>query len=119
MTEKVVWRVGREYARASGIATIAPHDLLRSRERLCHLAGGESNQIQFLLDTSQFQLRSATSAANNESRLPSMIAWESSQRPEDLCAHLANCRRFGVTLSGNTLLFNVMHAIRRTVSPTS
>lgn len=49
MTEKVVWHVVREYAAAAGIATLAPHDLRRSCARLCHSAGGELDQIEFLL----------------------------------------------------------------------
>lgn len=49
MTEKVVWHVVREYAAAAGIATLAPHDRRRSCARLCHSAGGELEQIQFLL----------------------------------------------------------------------
>lgn len=49
MTEKVVWHVVREYATAAGITTLAPHDLRRSCARLCHSAGGELDQIQFLL----------------------------------------------------------------------
>ena len=39
----------KEAARRSGIGTLAPHDLRRTRARLCHLAGGELEQIQFLL----------------------------------------------------------------------
>jgi integrase len=31
------------------LATIAPHDLRRTCARLCHQAGGELEQIQFLL----------------------------------------------------------------------
>lgn len=49
MTEKVVWHVVRGYATSAGIATLAPHDLRRSCARLCHSAGGELEQIQFLL----------------------------------------------------------------------
>jgi integrase len=33
----------------AGIEKLAPHDLRRTCARLCHLAGGELNQIQFLL----------------------------------------------------------------------
>ena len=33
----------------SGIEKLAPHDLRRTCARLCHLAGGELDQIQFLL----------------------------------------------------------------------
>ena len=39
----------REYAAAAGIVTLGPHDLRRSSARLCHSAGGELLQIQFLL----------------------------------------------------------------------
>lgn len=49
LTEKAVWRVVREYARKAGIERLAPHDLRRTCARLCHLAGGELEQIQFLL----------------------------------------------------------------------
>jgi len=49
MTEKVVWHVVKQYAGKMGIAKLAPHDLRRSCARLCHTAGGEIEQIQFLL----------------------------------------------------------------------
>ena len=49
MTEKVVWHVVKHYAGKIGIAKLAPHDLRRSCARLCHSAGGELDQIQFLL----------------------------------------------------------------------
>ena len=49
MTEKVVWHVVKQYARQLGISKLAPHDLRRSCARLCHGAGGELEQIQFLL----------------------------------------------------------------------
>jgi integrase len=49
MTEKVVWHVVKQYAQQLGISKLAPHDLRRSCARLCHGAGGELEQIQFLL----------------------------------------------------------------------
>jgi integrase len=49
ITEKVVWWVVREYAKLAGIDILAPHDLRRTCARLCHSAGGELEQIQFLL----------------------------------------------------------------------
>jgi site-specific recombinase XerD len=49
MTEKVVWHVVKQYAGQVGIVKLAPHDLRRSCARLCHGAGGELEQIQFLL----------------------------------------------------------------------
>jgi site-specific recombinase XerD len=49
ITPKAVWHVVKGAARHAGIAKLAPHDLRRSCARLCHLAGGELEQIQFLL----------------------------------------------------------------------
>ncbi len=49
MTEKVVWHIVKQYAGQAGILKLAPHDLRRSCARLCHNAGGELEQIQFLL----------------------------------------------------------------------
>ena len=49
MTERVVWHVVKENAAKLGYPKIAPHDLRRSYARLCHVAGGELEQIQFLL----------------------------------------------------------------------
>lgn len=49
VTEKVVWHVVKEYAALAGISNLAPHDLRRSCARLCHTAGGDLDQIQFLL----------------------------------------------------------------------
>src|ERR1700682_4921198 len=37
------------YARKAGIERLAPHDLRPTCARLCHSAGGELEQIQFLL----------------------------------------------------------------------
>ena len=49
ITEKVIWHVVRKYAMRSELGKIAPHDLRRTCARLCHEAGGELEQIQFLL----------------------------------------------------------------------
>jgi integrase len=49
MTAKVLWDVVRRAAADAGIEKLAPHDLRRTCARLCHLAGGELDQIQFLL----------------------------------------------------------------------
>jgi hypothetical protein len=48
LSEKAVWWVVREYAKLAGIDNLAPHDLRRTCARLCHSAGGELEQIQFL-----------------------------------------------------------------------
>ena len=49
MTAKVLWEIVREAASRAGIAKLAPHDLRRTCARLCYHAGGELEQIQFLL----------------------------------------------------------------------
>ena len=49
ITEKVIWHVVRKYAVRAQLGKIAPHDLRRTCARLCHVAGGELEQIQFLL----------------------------------------------------------------------
>lgn len=57
MTPKVLWEVVKEAATRAGIEKLAPHDLRRTAcpcpgmiwVRLCHLASGELDQIQFLL----------------------------------------------------------------------
>ena len=49
ITEKVVWHVVRRFALKTDLGKIAPHDCRRTCARLCHLAGGELEQIQFLL----------------------------------------------------------------------
>lgn len=55
MTPKVVWEVVKEAADRAGIEKLAPHDLRRTCARLCHLAGGELDQIQFLLGHESIQ----------------------------------------------------------------
>ena len=49
MSPKVLWDVVRAAAARAAIDKLAPHDLRRTCARLCHLAGGELDQIQFLL----------------------------------------------------------------------
>lgn len=49
ITEKVIWHVVKAAAAAAGIAKLSLHDCRRTCARLCHAAGGELEQIQFLL----------------------------------------------------------------------
>ena len=49
MTEKLVWHVVKEFAAKIGVSKLAPYNLRRSCARLCRAAGGELEQIQFLL----------------------------------------------------------------------
>src|SRR6184192_1039549 len=49
LTEKAAWHVVRQHAVKADIHKLAPHDLRRTCARLCYAAGGELEQIQFLL----------------------------------------------------------------------
>jgi site-specific recombinase XerD len=49
ITPKAIWHVVKAAAKRAGITNLAPHDLRRTCARLCHLSGGELEQIQFLL----------------------------------------------------------------------
>ena len=49
ITAKAIWHVVKAAAKRADIKNLAPHDLRRTCARLCHLAGGELEQIQFLL----------------------------------------------------------------------
>ena len=55
LTADVVWTAVRQCAKRLGIDHLAPHDLRRSCARLCHGAGGELEQIQFLLGHASVQ----------------------------------------------------------------
>jgi integrase len=55
VTTDVVWYAVKRYAKRIGIAHLAPHDLRRTCARLCHGAGGELEQIQFLLGHASVQ----------------------------------------------------------------
>jgi integrase len=47
--------VAKAAAKRAAIKELAPHDLRRTCARLCHLAGGELEQIQFLLGHASVQ----------------------------------------------------------------
>jgi integrase len=49
LRKKVVWYVVKNFAKTVGNEKLAPHDLRRTCARLCHVSGGELEQIQFLL----------------------------------------------------------------------
>ena len=55
ITPKAIWHVVKRAAKRAGIKNPAPHDLRRACARLCHLAGGELEQIQFLLGHASVQ----------------------------------------------------------------
>ena len=49
ISENVIWYVVRRCAERTKLDHLAPHDLRRTCAKLCHTAGGEIEQIQFLL----------------------------------------------------------------------
>jgi site-specific recombinase XerD len=55
LSEKVVWQMLRPYAKAAGVAGIAPHDCRRSCAKFCRAAGSELEQIQLLLGHASVQ----------------------------------------------------------------
>ena len=55
VTADAVWSTVKQYAKRIGIEHLAPHDLRRTCARLCHAAGGELEQIQFLLGHASVQ----------------------------------------------------------------
>ncbi len=55
ITPKAVWHVVKGAAQRAAIKDLAPHDLRRTCARLCHIAGGELEQIQFLLGHASVQ----------------------------------------------------------------
>ena len=55
ITAKVIWWVVREYASRIGVPNLAPHDLRRTCAKLCRSAGGDLEQIQFLLGHASVQ----------------------------------------------------------------
>jgi site-specific recombinase XerD len=70
LTEKVVWYVVKSFAKTVGIDKVAPHDLRRTCARLCHVSGGELEQIQFLLGHVSVQTTEPTLAASRRSAMP-------------------------------------------------
>ena len=55
VTQNVVWYVVKNCAMRAGIDKLAPHDLRGSCAHMCHAAGGEIEQIQFLFGHASVQ----------------------------------------------------------------
>lgn len=55
LTERMIWHIVQKYARQIGVGALAPHDLRRTCAKLCRSAGGELEQIQFLLGHASVQ----------------------------------------------------------------
>src|ERR1700675_1442971 len=55
ITPKAIWHVVKAAPKRADTQNLAPDDLRRTCARLCHLAGGELEQIQFLLGHASVQ----------------------------------------------------------------
>jgi site-specific recombinase XerD len=55
ISQNVVWYVVKTCCEKAGLEHIAPHDLRRTCAKLCHVSGGELEQIQFLLGHASVQ----------------------------------------------------------------
>ena len=79
MTPKVLWEVVQAAAKRASIERLAPHDLRRSCARLCHFAGGELDQIQFLLGHVSIQTTERYLGCKQKYALPTTIEWASNR----------------------------------------
>ncbi|HEY3617052.1 MAG TPA: tyrosine-type recombinase/integrase [Candidatus Sulfotelmatobacter sp.] len=70
ITPKAIWHVVKAAALRAGIQNLAPHDLRRACARLCHVAGGELEQIQFLLGHASVQTTERYLGCKQELRHP-------------------------------------------------
>ena len=66
ISPKAIWHVVKAAAKRADIKNLAPHDLRRTCARLCHLAGGELEQIQFLLGHASVQTDETVSGLQAE-----------------------------------------------------
>jgi site-specific recombinase XerD len=55
LSDKMIWHIVSRYAASAGLPNVAPHDLRRTCAKLCRAAGGELEQIQFLLGHASIQ----------------------------------------------------------------
>lgn len=102
-TAKVIWSIVRQAASDCSFGVLAPHDLRRTCARLCHQAGGELEQIQFLLGHVSVQTEERylgfkqrlRNAANDQIGLEPEPPWPGSLLPSrlmviDLCTALTS-----------------------------
>jgi integrase len=76
----MLWDVVRAAAARAGIDKLAPHDLRRTCARLCHLAGGELDQIQFLLGHVSIQTTERYLGCKQKLRVTVNDRWASNPR---------------------------------------
>lgn len=77
---KVIWGGVKAGCSECGLGNVAPHDLRRTCARLCHEAGGELEQIQFLLGHVSVRTTECYLGCNNDSEMRSTIESASNLR---------------------------------------
>ena len=82
ISPKAIWHVVKGAAQRAGIQGLAPHDLRRTCARLCHLAGGELEQIQFPLGHASVETteRSWVQGKNSETLSTIKLGWKRCER---------------------------------------
>ena len=56
LSERIIWHILTKYARQTELVDkLAPHDMRRTRAKLCRAFGGDLEQIQFLLGHASIQ----------------------------------------------------------------
>ena len=93
MSPAVLWDVVRAAAGRAGIAKLAPQDRRRTCARLCHLAGGELDQIRFLLGHVSIQTTERYLGCKQRRRCAATTVSESSRTPRELRAGRAQSVR--------------------------
>ena len=81
ISPKAIWHVVRRAAQRAGIQGLAPNDLRQTCARLCHLAGGELEQLQFLLGHASIETNDTWAASrNSEMLLTTNLGWKGNER---------------------------------------
>lgn len=83
MTAKMLWELVKDAASRAGIEKLAPHDLRRTCARLCHQAGGELDQMQFLLG--HVSIQTTEKYLGCKQRLQSAVNDKMGIEPEGVC----------------------------------
>lgn len=104
--ERVVWHVVKDCAKRAAIDKLAPHDLRRTCARLCRNAGGELDQIQFLLGHVSVQTNRILAYSSDEvvihlptGTLEGKAAVRDNFVRRSSPGFLAMCIRFGIWLT--------------------
>ena len=94
ITANVVWYAVKRCAEQAGINHLAPHDLRRTCARLCHSAGGELEQIQFLLGHASVQTteRYIGSKQKLQDAVNDRLGFPSLARAPDQCSGVGRSR---------------------------